>query len=155
MDSGTDLHQGRYVLFPDILGFTELVESRGAEEVYETINKALAAFGRWEELNRLFRTIYFADTFIFYQDPKGYGDWNALKFPNDILGSSFSVNKPPRMQQQATSQAKSPPSTTPRLLFSSRCLATNCTSGVLELARPPTPNARYVTNRVPMPPTPH
>lgn len=77
MDSA-DLRHGRYVLFLDILGFSDLVESRGAEEVYETINKALAAFGRWEELNRLFRTIYFSDTFIFYQEPKGYGDWAFL-----------------------------------------------------------------------------
>lgn len=75
MNSGTGLSQGRYILFLDILGFSELVESRGAEEVYETINNALGAFGRWEELNKHFRTIYFSDTFIFYQDPKGYGDW--------------------------------------------------------------------------------
>jgi hypothetical protein len=78
MDTATDLRHGRYVLYLDILGFSDLVESRGAEEVYETINKTLAAFGRWEELNRLFRTIYFSDTFIFYQEPKGYGDWAFL-----------------------------------------------------------------------------
>jgi hypothetical protein len=78
MNSNTDLSQGRYVLLLDILGFTELVESRGAEEVYETINKALSAFGRWEKLNQSFRTIYFSDTFIFYQDSKGYGDWAFL-----------------------------------------------------------------------------
>jgi len=78
MDSGTDLLSGRYILFIDILGFTDLVESRGAEEVYATINKALAAFGRWEELNRSFKTIYFSDTFVFYQESKGYGGWAFL-----------------------------------------------------------------------------
>ena len=70
--------QGRYVLLLDILGFSELVESKGAEEIYGVINEALRAFGRWEELNKLFRTIYFSDTFVFYQDPKGYGDWAFL-----------------------------------------------------------------------------
>jgi len=75
MDSASDLRNGRYVLYLDILGFSDLVESRGAEEVYKTINKALAAFERWEELNQLFCTIYFSDTFIFYQEPKGYGAW--------------------------------------------------------------------------------
>ena len=78
MASAIDLHHGRYVLYLDILGFSDLVESRCAEEVYETINKALAAFGRWEEVNNLFRTIYFSDTFIFYQEQKGYGDWAFL-----------------------------------------------------------------------------
>jgi hypothetical protein len=70
--------QGRYLLFLDVLGFSELVESRGAQEVYDVINKALQAFERWEELNKLFRMIYFSDTFIFYQDPKGYSDWAFL-----------------------------------------------------------------------------
>jgi len=51
MASAIDLRHGRYVLYLDILGFSDLVESRRAEEVYETINKALAAFRRWEELN--------------------------------------------------------------------------------------------------------
>jgi hypothetical protein len=61
-----------------VLGFSELVESKGAEEIYAVINNALQAFGRWESLNKLFRTIYFSDTFIFYQEPKGYGDWAFL-----------------------------------------------------------------------------
>lgn len=72
------LKNGRYLLFLDILGFSELVESRGAEKVYKTINEALRAFGRWERLNKQFRTIYFSDTFIFYQKSKGYGDWAFL-----------------------------------------------------------------------------
>lgn len=72
MDCNTDLRKGRYVLYLDILGFSNLIESRDAEEVYETINNALAAFEQWEELNQFFRTIYFSDTFIFYQDSKGY-----------------------------------------------------------------------------------
>jgi hypothetical protein len=53
--------QGRCLLFLDVLGFSELIESRGAQEVYDVINEALQAFGRWEELNKLFRTIYFSD----------------------------------------------------------------------------------------------
>lgn len=69
---------GRYLLFMDILGFRELVARKGTEEVYRTITDALDEFDRWEVLNRQFRTIYFSDTFIFYQEPKGYGDWAFL-----------------------------------------------------------------------------
>jgi hypothetical protein len=65
---------GRYLLFLDVLGFADLVEKQSAEAVYAVVNEALSAFERWEELNRVFRTIYFSDTFIFYQEPKGYGD---------------------------------------------------------------------------------
>ncbi len=76
--SAPDLSQGRYLLFLDILGFSELVEKLGHEEVYATIEKALAPFHRWEALNGQFRTIYFSDTFVYYQEPKGYGDWAFL-----------------------------------------------------------------------------
>lgn len=78
MSAIIDSRQGRYLLFLDILGFSELVESKSVEDIYAIINDALQAFGRWEELNKLFRTIYFSDTFIFYQEPKGYGDWAFL-----------------------------------------------------------------------------
>lgn len=74
----SDPSQGRYLLFLDILGFSELVEKLGHEEVYATIEKALTPFHRWEELNGQFRTIYFSDTFVYYQEPKGYGDWAFL-----------------------------------------------------------------------------
>lgn len=74
MSGVIDPRQGRYLLFLDVLGFSELVESRGAEEIYAVINEALRAFKRWEELNGFFRTIYFSDTFIFYQEPKEYCD---------------------------------------------------------------------------------
>jgi hypothetical protein len=46
--------------------------------VYAVVDEALRTFGRWEELNQQFRTIYFSDTFIFYQDAEGYGDWAFL-----------------------------------------------------------------------------
>ena len=72
------MDQPRYLLFLDILGFTELVENREAEHVYAVIQRALAAFRNWEHLNHQFRTIYFSDTFLFYQLPPGYGDWAFL-----------------------------------------------------------------------------
>lgn len=78
MTMSNHYRQGRYLLFLDILGFSEQVESRGAHEIYELIDGALKAFGRWEELNGCFKTIYFSDTFLFYQDPKGYGSWAFL-----------------------------------------------------------------------------
>jgi hypothetical protein len=72
------LSQGRYLLLVDILGFSELVRTKGRQEVLATINEALEAFDRWEKLNQLFKTIYFSDTFLFYQVPKGYGSWAFL-----------------------------------------------------------------------------
>ena len=68
----TKKRYGRYLLFLDILGFSELVETMGAKEIYQIINKALVAFKRWEDLNQQFSTIYFSDTFLFYQRSKGY-----------------------------------------------------------------------------------
>ncbi|MCY1374459.1 hypothetical protein D9M69_618000 [compost metagenome] len=61
----SDSSQGRYLLFLDILGFGELVERLGHEEVYATIEKTLAPFHRWEALNGQFRPIYFSDTFVY------------------------------------------------------------------------------------------
>jgi hypothetical protein len=72
------MDSGRYLLYMDILGFSDLVASKGTDEVYCTIMSALDVFNRWEKINRLFRTLYFSDTFIFYQEPKGYGEWAFL-----------------------------------------------------------------------------
>ncbi len=63
---------GRYLLLLDILGFSQLVETRGHQEVYATIEKALEPFRHWERLNGCFRTIYFSDTFVYYQESKGF-----------------------------------------------------------------------------------
>lgn len=63
---------GRHLLLLDILGFSHLVETQGQQEVYATIDKALAPFRRWEKLNGQFRTIYFSDTFVFYQESEGF-----------------------------------------------------------------------------------
>lgn len=70
-----NLNSGRYLFFLDILGFSKLVENKSPQEVYTVINSALRSFSRWEKLNQQFKTIYFSDTFLFYQEPKGYGDW--------------------------------------------------------------------------------
>lgn len=78
MKPNSEPDSGRYLLFLDILGFSDLVETKGAEEVYAIIEIALQSFGRWEELNQSFRTIYFSDTFVFYQYPQGYGRWAFL-----------------------------------------------------------------------------
>jgi len=74
----TGNQQGRYLLFLDILGFSELVKTKEAEEIYAIINKSLKSFKRWEELNGCFKTIYFSDTFIFYQQTNEYGSWAFL-----------------------------------------------------------------------------
>ncbi len=73
-----NLESGRYLLFLDILGFSDRVEKHGVAHVYATIDNAVQCFERWQGLNGDFRTIYFSDTFLFYQEPKGYGDWAFL-----------------------------------------------------------------------------
>jgi hypothetical protein len=70
--------QGRYLLILDILGFSELVMKRGRNEVLHVIDVALGVFDRWGHLNKQFKTIYFSDTFLFYQETQGYGDWAFL-----------------------------------------------------------------------------
>ena len=70
MNRSNSLNEGRYLLFLDILGFSDLVETRPTKEIYDVIDSALNAFGRWEKLNGQFKTIYFSDTFLFYQAPK-------------------------------------------------------------------------------------
>jgi hypothetical protein len=69
-----DKRQGRYLLFLDILGFSKLVEDKGTEEIKSVINHALEAFNYWESVNERFQTIYFSDSFIFYQNQKGYAN---------------------------------------------------------------------------------
>jgi len=73
-----DYKTGRYLLFLDLLGFSKFVENNSPQEIYAVIDSALRSFSRWEKLNRQFKTIYFSDTFLFYQEPKGYGDWAFL-----------------------------------------------------------------------------
>ncbi len=72
MKIDADLSQGRYLLFLDILGFSERVEKNSIEEIYVIIDNALDIFRRWENMNGFFKTIYFSDTFVFYQESKGY-----------------------------------------------------------------------------------
>lgn len=74
----TTAQTGRYLLFLDILGFSELVERNSSDETYRVLNDVLAECNRWEKLNGDFRTIYFSDTIILYQHPEGYGDWAFL-----------------------------------------------------------------------------
>jgi hypothetical protein len=73
-----DIKRGRYLLILDILGFSQLVEQRGRDEVLTVIDDALEQFDRWARLNGQFKTIYFSDTFLFYQVPRGFGQWAFL-----------------------------------------------------------------------------
>lgn len=57
MKTTTDLSQGRYLLFLDVLGFSEFVETKSTQEIYAIIDNALKSFERWEELNGLFKSI--------------------------------------------------------------------------------------------------
>jgi len=78
MQSSNQLKRGRYIVYIDLLGFREKVKEKGPEEIFELINDILEDFNRWENLNGAFKTIHFSDSFIFYQDRKGYGDWAFL-----------------------------------------------------------------------------
>ncbi|QDT24433.1 hypothetical protein [Gimesia chilikensis] len=69
------LQNGRYLLYLDVLGFKQVVQNRPAHEAYEIINKALAEFHQRGMYIREFKTLYFSDTIIFYQDPVGWGRW--------------------------------------------------------------------------------
>jgi len=69
------LKKGRYVLYLDILGFKQIVRTRPAREVYEIVDKVLSEFHLRGSRIRDFRTLYFSDTIIFYQDPVGWGSW--------------------------------------------------------------------------------
>lgn len=65
-------------MYLDLLGFSDLVQKKSADEVYSTIADALESFHNWNKINPQFGTIYFSDTFILYQRKKGYGDWAFL-----------------------------------------------------------------------------
>lgn len=64
----------RYLLFIDLLGFTNLVKTRDVLEVYQIINDAMMSFKEWERINDSFGVLYFSDSFIFYQKEAGYHD---------------------------------------------------------------------------------
>jgi hypothetical protein len=74
----SDFRQGRYLLYLDVLGFAEICRTKSPREVYAVINDTIATFHRWERLNGDFKTIYFSDTIIFFQEPRGYGAWAFL-----------------------------------------------------------------------------
>jgi hypothetical protein len=75
MNTVTKQNTGRYLLYIDILGFKDLVKKGDSEKIYTIINKTLKYLYEWERLNGFFKTIYFSDSFIFYQEPQGYGKW--------------------------------------------------------------------------------
>lgn len=72
------LHKGRYLLFLDILGFKHIVQSRPASDVYSIIDATVSEFAKREARIHDFRTLYFSDTIVFYQDCVGWGGWAFL-----------------------------------------------------------------------------
>jgi hypothetical protein len=69
------LKAGRYLLYLDILGFKDIVQTRTPSEVYQIVDKVVAEFRKRGDSIRDFRTLYFSDTIIFYQEPVGWGSW--------------------------------------------------------------------------------
>ena len=70
----TTLKNGRYLVYLDLLGFSKMVKENSLKEVIKIIDSALAPFRDWEQQNGFFKTIYFSDTFLFFQESKGYCD---------------------------------------------------------------------------------
>lgn len=68
----TKFVDGRYILFMDLLGFSELVINSDVENVYEKLNTCIKVHHEWERIKQSFSTLYFSDTIIFYQLDKGY-----------------------------------------------------------------------------------
>jgi len=71
----------RFILLLDILGFSELVKTRPAEEIFSIIELALQCAKRWSRRFPYWplRTLYFSDTFLVYYDGEvGYGQFSAL-----------------------------------------------------------------------------
>lgn len=65
------LRAGRYLLYLDILGFKHIVQTRTPREVYDIVDKVVGEFRKRGDRIQVFRTLYFSDTIIFYQEPVG------------------------------------------------------------------------------------
>jgi hypothetical protein len=69
------LRSGRYLLYLDILGFKQIIETHGPREVYGIVDRLVGEFKKRGDRLGAFRTLYFSDTIVFYQDPVGWGSW--------------------------------------------------------------------------------
>jgi hypothetical protein len=68
----------RYILFLDILGFSEMVSVKSADEIMTIIKDSILQFEIWKKRNSDFDLIYFSDSFVFYQKTTGYASWAFL-----------------------------------------------------------------------------
>src|ERR1039457_5716144 len=59
----------------DILGFKHIVQTRTPRDVYGIVDKVVGEFKKRGDNIEVFRTLYFSDTIIFYQEPVGWGSW--------------------------------------------------------------------------------
>ena len=84
------LNAGRYLLFLDILGFKHIVQTQGPREVYGIVDKVLGEFKKRSDRIHDFRTLYFSDTIIFYQQAAGWGRW-AFSDIYAIAGMAWSA----------------------------------------------------------------
>ena len=89
----------RLVLYFDILGFREMVRRKKAERVYDVLNATLERFENMEQKRGEFKTLYFSDTILFYQQPLGFDFdrlrslWSAANILyRGLLGDGIPVN---------------------------------------------------------------
>src|ERR1043165_2995712 len=69
------IKSGRYLLYLDILGFKQIVQTQAAPDVYKIVDRVVGEFNKRGDNIQVFRTLYFSDTIIFYQEPVGWGSW--------------------------------------------------------------------------------
>lgn len=74
--------KNKYLLYLDILGFSEYVKKQGTEAIYNIVKELLSYIKIWTEANTNFEVIYFSDSFIFYQKEAQFIDTAFI----DIIG---------------------------------------------------------------------
>jgi len=70
----TEGSEDRYLLYLDILGFSEIVKNRRAEDIYQILNQCVEAVSELDEGPLPFSSLYFSDTVVFWHRKAGVYD---------------------------------------------------------------------------------
>ena len=80
IDIKKDAFQKRWISYFDLLGFSNLVQTKGELNVFNTITTALEEFGRKRNPNDHFvERVWFSDSFIFYSPGDNAKDFSAVQ----------------------------------------------------------------------------
>jgi len=75
-----EIRTGRFILYLDILGFRGLIQTLEPSQIYSMLDRMIQESGIAMGMLQEFRTLYFSDTIIIYQEPMGYGAWAFRDF---------------------------------------------------------------------------